>query len=313
MDWPAAEDGHKAAVELKTARLRLLAQCRFVKAGEETEQQPRSATDQVIQTEKAREQMFHTLPRELRDMVYNELSEDTIMQVNSCQTMPRNDPGGFNWDIMDFNEPDHHCLNPDLVGQNVFHEIIETVYRTFFIESPLSSQGDLADFFSRDKFGLGIKPADHVRSMVIEIDEVDFGRSTLLSNFSSLALLRPGVKLDLRLMATANEDCEGFTWSSCCGLRPFWNYYVHQCAFHWKEKHLIVSFFDTLGPMFHILCHLRKAGMRVSISIFGAWEEWSTEELLYEHNSNMEFSLVAWHQLILQKKQVSNNIPISAM
>lgn len=100
--------------------------------------------------------VIHSLPREIRDIIYGYLHQDETIYVgpeylsNSGQPC-ESDRGAHYWD-------------PEYVGEAMRAEIVESWYRTtlFYFYDKANNTHVVDQFLVLDRWGLGLKPRDYI-------------------------------------------------------------------------------------------------------------------------------------------------------
>ena len=242
------------------------------------------------------DQMFHTLPRELRDMIYVQLMDGAYISVSEEED-PSTDPGGVDW-VLDHHDKgrDYHCFKEELVGREVFRELIQTFYRKAHIEDYLLTEGDLEDFLSRDKWGLDIRPLDHLLAVALDVYEEDFTDPALQDNLDSLARLKPGARLYIDLWCAPNDYVNERTMG--CGVGG-----CKEVDFYSRDVADVLSFFKGLNLLMPIFQRIIDAGIRLRLC-FKNWEDTPIVVKLYKHGAGMALDIRTWVQLVLERKYV---------
>jgi hypothetical protein len=261
------------------------------------------------------DQLYHTLPRELRDMIYEDITEGTTM--SQLYTKSPAYPGGIVWMLEapdGTHEPDYHCYKEDLVGREVFRELMQTLYRSADIRYPLMDSGDLQDFLTRDKWGLGIRPLDHLRMVNVEIHEKDFDDPNIHRNLQSLQQLKQGAALHVKLVSLFNDELNdninhergymGVT-PDCGSLECDPDYSMMQ--FFTRSKHDLNIFFERVVPLVKILRRIRDT-KRISLHVTVCYGDcscsWTNILKLCGPEAGMNISSGVWRWLANNKKRV---------
>ena len=253
------------------------------------------------------DQMFLTLPREIRDMVYADVMDGAYMEQEEVGSP--SDPGGIGW-IMEHRDKgcDYHCYDEKLVGPNVFREIIQTWYRSAYLEEPLTTEGDLEDFLARDKWGLGVRPLDYLRAVELDIHETDFTDSTLQENLSSLSRLKKGARLYVNLECKTNAELleeERYEWDSL-SQPECWRAPCYEVKFYSRKHVDILAFFEDLQPLVLIFRQIVDAGILLDVSF-------KTETCkpivvnFFKHGRDMSLDREDWLDLVVEQKRVNAN------
>lgn len=153
-------------------------------------------------------EMCHTLPRELRDMIYGFLHSNHSTRVNSQALVVRcgsiysdeRKPEGQQVDIF----PPHHSWNKEVVGTQFFHEMVESWYVHATIEFYLL-KSSFFDYVSGGEWALTLTPSPFVRHVVVEIDFRDVRKLRMLDNLDSLSHLQTGSSVHL-ILAVPSDD-----------------------------------------------------------------------------------------------------------
>jgi hypothetical protein len=263
------------------------------------------------------DQLYHTLPRELRDMIYEDITEGTTM--SQLYTKSPAYPGGIAWMLEapdGTHEPDYHCYKEDLVGREVFRELMQTLYRSADIKYPLINEGDLRDFLTRDKWSLGIRPLDHLRMVNVEIDEDDFDDPNIHRNLQSLQQLKQGAVLHVKFVSLYNQELKannnherGYIGviPNCGSLECDPDY--NSTQFLTRSKHDLNMFFERVQPVVKILRSIRDTKrISIQVTVFcGERGQVNTLELCGDE-VGMDISPGGWRWLANNKKRVSLGI-----
>jgi hypothetical protein len=253
------------------------------------------------------EQLFHTLPRELRDVIYTDLMKDTFMQQGSGRRS--SNPRRVRW-VMEHQSkgPKYHCFKEELVDRNVFRELVQTFYQDIEIEFPLTTKGDFLDFLSRDKWDLGVRPLDHVRSVTLIIYETEFAVPKLQQNLATLTQLAKGAQLKINL--ESEDDFEHATGEydelDCCArgsAQSAWGSPLREVDFYARRPADIEPFFEDLQPLLPIFQSIVDAGVRLEIS-FSNQDSEPIKVTLFEGDMKLDISIM--RSIVMGQQLVSD-------
>lgn len=91
------------------------------------------------------EQLFHTSPRELRVIIYGDIMNSTCIQLDGSENS--SDPGGLGWMLEDYHyEIECHFHKENLVGRNVFRELVQVFYQKHTFLTRSSRKGTCMTF-----------------------------------------------------------------------------------------------------------------------------------------------------------------------
>lgn len=247
------------------------------------------------------DQLFHTLPSELRDMVYAHLMRDVEFEFNTEKAS--NDPGRLQWNLPHSKfGASYHCLHSNLVGPDMFRELIQTLYREIHVTKPLITESDLSDFLSRDAWNLNLRPFDYIRLITLNVHESSFSSTKLQQDLSSLSQLKPGAKLHITLRCIKNADPykHGYKKLRKChrGCR--------KVAFYSHSNKDVRAFFEVLWTLRSTLKRVVDAGVRLDVVFLtcalglGAMVTW-----LYRHGQGVGLDVDVWIVWAMERKRVS--------
>jgi PAS domain-containing protein len=241
------------------------------------------------------DQLYHTLPRELCDMIYQDLLSHTGLEIYG-QEQDHPDPGGIAWRLQNNDiGPDWHCYDKDALGSHVFRELIQVFFHRVYIDPRFVTLVDLPDFLLRDKWDLGVPPVGCLQDVYMDIWEADFENKTLLRNLEALRLLKRGARVSVTLLPLRRYELkehgyEGMTMPS-----------IPKTDFFCRTEKDMLRFFERLGPVFNILKSITEAqrvGLEVSFTKYGRY--------MCLHNSVpgkvVDISLEAWKQTVMEKR-----------
>ncbi|KAF2123530.1 hypothetical protein P153DRAFT_161749 [Dothidotthia symphoricarpi CBS 119687] len=178
----------------------------------------------------------------------------------------------------------------------MLRELMETWYNMSYIDEDLIARVDLRDYFSRDKWGLGIRPFDHLRSICIVIKEEDFHLQSVSDNFTSLLEVKHNAELNVVVKPLFRHNEPPYTMGSCGRQTCRQAMMIFFC----KKKNDIASFFRNMRPLYFVLRQLKVANWSVQVHFSISF---GPTVLLYGCDSCTEFSLDAWLLLVLNKKR----------
>ena len=256
------------------------------------------------------DQLYHTLPRELRDLIYDDLIEGSCMEMvpNDSRMIGADD---YIWRLQhDQHGPEYHCHNDNLIGRHVLRELIQNILQSITISTDASVAGGLQDILTRDIRSLHVKPVEHLRIVHLDIHEGDFGHPNLLRNLELLLQLETGAQLYIKLFAFPNRGLEahGYEGSAArcgAGICVRWG----SQSFFARSKSDILIFFEKLRPILSILRSIAESkNVSLKVMFYNENQRAHTWLTLWEPDKTMEFSLNAWMRLVNQQKKVMSQV-----
>jgi hypothetical protein len=140
------------------------------------------------------DELYHALPRELRDMIYGDLIEDSFLgevpadgstDAEGATSILYHEQHGANY----------HCHNQDMMGPHVFRDLVQQFYSKITIDAQCFIYGRLRTYLTRDHLEIGFRPLDHLSHLHMEIPEADFENANIHRDLESLALLKEGARI----------------------------------------------------------------------------------------------------------------------
>ncbi|KAH6629241.1 hypothetical protein C7974DRAFT_183558 [Boeremia exigua] len=192
--------------------------------------------------------VYNTFPREIRDMIYNELHHDTRAQTGTV-FHPDEDAGDFQ----------RAYFNQNLVGAAVAREIAESRYTYVTFKPDRFPAINLDDYLSRDRWGLDFEPSKVIRHVHITLTD------TLISNLSIRAKLGAFRRLNTRQILHIHIITPPCPWSLWHGAAPAPSGGPHGCRPPWTVIQ-VNQFMRSLEDFGAALQTLELSGPRVLIT-----------------------------------------------
>ncbi|KAF2250163.1 hypothetical protein BU26DRAFT_604391 [Trematosphaeria pertusa] len=197
------------------------------------------------------EQMWATLPRELRDAVYEDIVGPSLIHKPAFWRRKMRTLGR-----------DAHWWNGEYVGNEVLRELAETWYRTQRFRFSLPEA--IPKYLDTDEFGLGIDPTEfiaHVELVRVQKGGFQLRRSKLRRQPECFATLKrderlAGIKCLERLKRRADIHIR-------MNLERFL-----------EKKNPIADSIEEFTPLFPVLRLLQDAGCKVYAHFHAEWS-WS--------------------------------------
>lgn len=252
------------------------------------------------------EQMYYTLPREVRDMIYEHLHweydstnpQAEIVRYAACIDDP-SEPGGLGLGL----STDHSFpLSPNvpywdetIVGPSVFFEIAQAWYRKVNLDPDLLVYGNLNDYLDRDRWDLGLRPADMMEHVSILVHPEHIVNPRYRKSLLGLMSLRPSCCVEFVLLDRLKrvQRCLG-----CHKVAIASNLRVSPPPFILSNLHAGLHVWDPLLP---IAEKLKASGMRLSVSL----KYCDLKLALYRHGCDDVLSIKQWRTVAKVAQQVS--------
>ncbi|KAF2998462.1 hypothetical protein E8E13_001947 [Curvularia kusanoi] len=168
MDWLKTEYGSRLERQVESARKQVLKSQKPDHSADYNKNRPQAVSNFRDTWLKAMcSQLYYTLPRELRDMVYRYFVHgQRRLMTYSYDQHDIDEPGRLKL----LNSPFHKQMaywDKEVVGIHMFHEMVEAWYKCAVFKFEFMFDGDMYDYIGRDRWALGIVPATLIKQVTI--------------------------------------------------------------------------------------------------------------------------------------------------